>query len=177
MTITVISPQKEKGGRLTPEDFAEKFLRGKSQKQKLMVEGEVLLQWTHRIPTVVRILSVLVPALLLLGYFAFKYSRRVKLDPFDAIFSAFLLIFGARMAASSMQYSLTTVGVYRLLGANWLRVGSWKDFKSVSRKEGGLVLEKKSGLRKKVGLGCLETEKVLAAVAICNEQINKYRWS
>lgn len=158
------------------DDLLKEFLGPRAGKVKGKLEGEVLIEWTERTPLHRRILFVLGPVALLLGYYAVKYFRGVKLAPIDVIVSFFLFIFGSRLAGASRKYSLTTAGAYELAGTNWRRLGAWKQFESCRREEHSIVLTRRKGYPRAVRLRCTDRQKMLRVLALANEQISRHRW-
>ncbi|MFQ5905115.1 MAG: hypothetical protein ACE5JA_00930 [bacterium] len=158
------------------EEFLKQFLWGREKKQKVVIEGETLIEWSYRLPLAVRVLAIAVPVGLLMGYYALKYFRRVKFAPLDVVVTLSLLLFGSRIAASSGKYALTTVGVYGMLSGNWRSLGRWEEFKSCRREEESIILEKRKGFSRLVKLRCSEKERMLAVLGLANEQISKRRW-
>lgn len=152
------------------------FAGGKSQKPKVTVEGEVLVEWSYRAPVLVRAVTVLLAMGLMLGYYALKHFRGLKMAPLDVVVTFVFFIFAGRFSTFSKSYSMTTVGIFEKLGSNWRNLGKWKDFRSCRREEKKIILEKRKGFPKTVRLSCPEKSKVLAILSIANEQINKHRW-
>ena len=136
----------------------------------------MLIEWSYRAPVLVRVLTVLLAVALMLGYFALKHFRGFKMAPLDVVVTFVFFIFAGRFGTFSKSYSMTTVGIFEKLGANWRNLGRWKDFKSCRREEKKIILEKRKGFPRTVGLSCPERAKVLAVLSIANEQINKHRW-
>lgn len=149
---------------------------GKSQTPKVTVEGEVLVEWSYRTPLLARVLTLLLVAALMLGYYALKYFRGAKMAPLDVVVTFVFIIFAGRFSAFSKSYSMSTVGVYEKLGANWRNLGRWNDFKSCRREEAKVILEKRRGFPSAIRLSCPDKNKVLAVLNIANEQISKHRW-
>ncbi|TET79722.1 hypothetical protein E3J38_06775 [candidate division TA06 bacterium] len=158
------------------DEFLRQFAGGKSQKPRVTVEGDVLIEWSYRAPVLVRVLTVLLVVALLLGYYALKHFRGFKMAPLDVVVTFVFFIFAGRFSTFSKNYSMTTVGVYEKLGGNWRNLGNWKDFKSCRREEKKVILEKRKGFPRTIRLSCPEKSKVFAVLNITNEQINKHRW-
>jgi hypothetical protein len=161
---------------LRRDDILKEFLGVRGQKVKGKLEGEILVEWTQRLPVIHRVLYVLGPVAILLGYYAVKYFRGIKLAPIDMIVSFFMFIFGSRLAAASKKYSLTTAGAYQLVGTNWRRLGAWQEFESCRREEHTVILTKRKGYPRAVRLRCTDRHKMLSILALANEQISRHRW-
>ena len=158
------------------EDLLRQLLSGQTQKQKGNLEGEVLMEWTQRVSPRLRLLYILGPVLLLLGYYAFRYFQGAKFSPFDVIISFFLFIFGSRLAGATKKYSLTSVGVYELAGTNWRKLGKWDELESCRREESSVILTKRKGYPKTVRLRCSDRQKMVRILTLANEQISRHRW-
>lgn len=161
---------------MKPEDLLKQFLGARDKKQKVEIEGETLIEWSYRLPLVVRVLAILLPVGLIAGYYALKYFRHIKFAALDVIITLSLLVFGSRIAASSGKYTLTTLGIYGVMGGNWRSLGKWEEFKSCRREEQSIVLEKRKGFSRLVRLRCSDKGKMLAILGVANEQISKHRW-
>jgi hypothetical protein len=161
---------------LKRDDFLRQFLGGQAERQKGKIEGDVLMEWTQRMPIQMRLLYVLGPVLLLLGYYAFKYFRGARFSPLDVVISFFLFVFGSRLAGAARKYSLTSVGVYELAGTNWRPLGKWNQFESCRREEHAIILTKRKGYPRTVSLKCADRQKMLRILALANEQISRHRW-
>lgn len=158
------------------DDFLKQFLGGQGSKARQELEGDVLIEWTNRVPIRLRVLYLLAPVVGLLGYYAFKYLRGAKFAPLDMVITFFLLVFGSRLAGTSRKYSLTTAGVYQFTGANWRKLGEWGQFESCRREEGTIILGKRKGYPRVLKLPCNDREKMMRVLALANEQISRHRW-
>jgi len=161
---------------LRGDDLLKQFFAGQAQKQKGNIEGDVLIEWTQRVSARLRVLYVLGPVLLLLGYYAFKYFQGAKFSPFDIIVSFFLFIFGSRLAGATKKYSITSVGLYELTGTNWRTLGKWGQFESCRREEWSVILTKRKGFPRTVRLKCADRQKMVRMLTVANEQISRHRW-
>jgi hypothetical protein len=168
--------RKKEESELKSEDFLKQFLGGGTQKAKGEVEGETLIEWSYRPSAYLRVATILVPILLFLGYYAYKYLRGVKFAPLDLVITFFLIVFGSRLAGATKKYSLTTVGVFALLGTTWRALGRWGDFEHCRREGNLIVLARRKGFPRRIKLSCSETEKALHIMSVANEQISRRRW-
>ncbi len=161
---------------MKPEEFLRQFLGGREEKPKGQAQGEVLIEWTHRIPPALRVLYMIGPLAALGAYYGYKYYRGAKFAAFDVVMTFFVFIFGSRLAGASRKYMLTTAGIYELRGTNWRALGRWEQFESCRKEEKAIVLGRRRGYPRALKIPCSDKGRLLTIVTHANEQISRRRW-
>jgi hypothetical protein len=161
---------------LKSEEFFRQFAGGREEKAKEQMQGQVLIEWTYRIPPALRALYVIGPLVVLGAYYGYKYYKGAKFAVFDVFMAFFIFIFGSRLGGASRKYTLTTTGIYELRGTNSRALGRWEQFESCRREEKAIVLGRARGYPKALKIPCSDGGKLLTIVTYANDQISRRRW-